>query len=148
MGVLVLLNGEKNHYLVPSLINTTFAQTCMVWWTMLRSSMSLGFPRPSPVLQHICCVFRQPRAAWVEPEGPGWLFPPVSPQCTSSTLSPLLGALPEADISYCHVAMTLHDKEKISVTRLIGLQTFMNTATNSLGKWKINFYTTWRQAVD
>jgi len=72
----------------------------------------------------------------------------MSPQCASSTLSSPWGTLPEADISYCHVATTLHDKEKISAARLIGLQTFMNTATNSPGKWKINFYTTWRQAVD
>lgn len=44
--------------------------------------------------------------------------------------------------------MPVYDKEKILVARLIELQTFMNAATNSLGKWKINFYTTWQQAVD
>ena len=145
MGVLVLLKGEKNQYLVPFLINTKLAQLCTLWWTMLRSLVSLGFRSPSLVLQHICCVVRQRGAACVEPEGPGG---PVSLRCTLSTLSSPRGTLPEADISYRHVATTLHDMEKISVTCLIALQTFMNTATNSLGKWKINFYTTWQQAVD
>lgn len=44
--------------------------------------------------------------------------------------------------------MPVYDKEKILVARLIELQTFMNATTNSPGKWKINFYTTWQQAVD
>lgn len=44
--------------------------------------------------------------------------------------------------------MPIYDKEKILVARLIELQTFMNAATNSPGKRKINFYTTWQQAVD
>lgn len=74
--------------------------------------------------------------------------PPLPRQGTSLALSSPPGPSLKADISFHHAATTLHDREKISVARLICSQTFINTATNSLGKWKINFYTTWRQAVD
>lgn len=110
---------------------------------MLRSLVSLGFPNPSPVLQPICCAVSLGLAC-VGPQDPGG----HSPQWALSALSSPRGTLLEADISYLHIATTLHDKEKIPVTRLTGLQTFVNTATNSPGKWKINFYTTWQQAVD
>lgn len=112
---------------------------------MLRSLVSLGFPSPSLILQHIFCAVRQPGAHVLKHKVLGCHSPPWY---TSSTLSSPQGTLLEADISYHHVAKPVYDKEKILVARLIGLQTFMNTATNSPGKWKINFYSTWQQAVD
>ena len=76
IGVLVLLKGEKNQYFVPFLINTKIPQSCMLWWTILRSLASLGFPSPSPVFQHTCRVVRQPGAVCVESEDAGGHFPP------------------------------------------------------------------------
>lgn len=146
MRDLVLLKCEKKKMkLFPVFVNTKLAQPCTLWWPVLRSLVSLGFPTPSFILQHIFCTVRQPGVLVLKQKVLGCHSPPWY---TSSTLSSPQGTLLEADISYYHVAMPVYDKEKISVARLIGLQTFMSTATNSLGKWKINFYTTWQQAVD
>lgn len=138
-------NVRKGKFLFPVFINTKLAQPSMLWWPVLRSLVSLGFPSPSLILQHIFCAVRQPGAHVLEQKVLGCHFPPWY---TSSTLSPPRGTLLEADISHPYVAMPVYDREKILLTGLTELQTFMNTATNSPGKWKINFYTTWQQAVD
>lgn len=103
------------------------------------------FPTHPLPPQRTWCAAMQPQAQVTKQELP---IPRLPRQGTSFALSSPLGPSLKADISFHHAATTLHDREKISVARLICLQTFINTATNSLGKWKINFYTTWRQAVD
>ncbi|XP_064281410.1 uncharacterized protein LOC135303473 isoform X2 [Passer domesticus] len=58
---------------------------------------------------------------------------PAPPALSRSTESYAQGMLLGADISYHQLAMPVYDRENILVARLVGLQTFMNTATNIPG---------------